>query len=186
MNPQCLHHPGEIFFEVINGRWRHVEQPDHNRPGPECEPWPAAETIEVQPDVVRVATPDPVAGPGLSGPTGPAEAVLIEADAWKQAFDLNKRFTQTWEVRSDLEVTALGTKRNVRLRVGDWSFNAMKQDPRDYTAEPQITDRNVSTMRELANAILAACDFVDQANPKWAGNPVPPVSEWKITHKDSG
>jgi hypothetical protein len=95
-----------------------------------------------------------------------------EVDAWKQMHDLQDRYTREWEVRSDLEVTALGTERSVRLRVGDWSFNKMKA----FTPEPQITDRNVGTMRELAAALNAACDFVEQANPKWAGLQTPSAS----------
>lgn len=101
-----------------------------------------------------------------------------DPDAWKQLSDLRDRFTRTWEIRSDIEVTALAHNRNVRLRLGKWSFNKMKSDPRDFTPEPQITDRNVGTMRELAEALLAACDFVEKSNPSWASHPSHGPTEW--------
>lgn len=92
----------------------------------------------------------------------------FEADAWKQMHDLQKRFTKEWEIRYDLEVTALAHRRCVRLRVGEYSLPSADSRPRPQLA---ITERNISTMRELAGALLAACDFVEQSNPKWAGPP---------------
>lgn len=74
------------------------------------------------------------------------------SDAWKQLDDLQRKYTQEIEVRRDLVVTALGTERGVRLTLGARS-----------------TQRNVSTMRELAQALLEACAFVEDANPEWAG-----------------
>lgn len=32
------------------------------------------------------------------------------------------------------------------------------------------TERNVATMRELALALWAACDFVERSNPGWASH----------------
>lgn len=74
-----------------------------------------------------------------------------EPDAWLQLCNLLERFTQERMVRRDLIVTALATERKVRLRT-----------------DPSVTDHNVGTMRELAEAILVACDFVDDSNPTWA------------------
>lgn len=91
-----------------------------------------------------------------------------EVDAWKQAREIAIRYTQEREVRRDLVVTALGTERAVRLRVGDRSYNSIKPNPKDHTEEPRITTRNVETMRDLAHAILEACDFVESVNPTWS------------------
>lgn len=74
-----------------------------------------------------------------------------DVDVWKQVHDLWKAYSRKWKVRSDLVVTALGPDRTVRLQVGSADVR-----------------RNVNTMRELAAALLAACDFVEMANPRWA------------------
>lgn len=85
-------------------------------------------------------------------------------DAWKQHLDLLDTFTQSAEVRKDLRVTAHATDRAVELIVYYPSTGKRFEMPRYHTTGP----RNVGTMRELANAILAACDFVDESNPTWA------------------
>jgi hypothetical protein len=85
----------------------------------------------------------------------------MSKDAWKQEHDLHEKFTKEWDVRPDLSVVALACDRTVRfdlrysddgpLKMGRW----------------HSTQRNVGTMRELANALLDACDFVEASNPKW-------------------
>lgn len=95
-------------------------------------------------------------------------AMTPEPDAWKQLSDLQDRFTRTWEIRHDLEVVALAHKRNVRLVMGDYTPAAL--DPAGIE-RGFITDRNVSTMREFALAILDACHFVEESNPRWASHP---------------
>jgi hypothetical protein len=86
-------------------------------------------------------------------------------DAWKRVADLHDKFTKQWKVRSDLRVTALAHERTVRFELGD------RKNLRGSIDVPiwHDTQRNVSTMRELANALLQACDFVDKHNPEWAG-----------------
>lgn len=98
-------------------------------------------------------------------------------DAWWKIREIWRKNSKEWEVRKDLVVTALGPTRCVRLRVGEWSFNKMRANARDHKPEPKITERNVGTMRELALAIWAACDFVEEVNPEWAkdlGEPLAP------------
>ncbi len=86
-------------------------------------------------------------------------------DAWKQVSDLWAKFSKRWEIRNDLKVTALGPDRAVRLEVGISS----KMDPRRLVGGGHaVTTRNVITMRELGEALIAACDFVDEVNPEWA------------------
>src|SRR5258708_6177238 len=88
-----------------------------------------------------------------------------EKDAWRQEYELLGRFTKEWEVRHDLRVVGLACERTVRLDV------AFGENPK-FSMMPNwhYNQRNVSTMRELANALLAACDFVDQSNPVWASH----------------
>ncbi len=90
---------------------------------------------------------------------------MATADAWEQRYKLLLKYTHEWKVRDDLKVIANGCDRNVELRLGQ------------RTNEPpgslhrwswRTTQRNVSTMRELAEALLVACDFVEQTNPTWA------------------
>ena len=86
-------------------------------------------------------------------------------DAWKQHYVLLEQFTREWDVRPDLGVTAHGCDRCVEL-----SLAYPKHDESNTLEMVQwhTTKRNVSTMRELAAAIVAACDFVDESNPVWA------------------
>lgn len=94
-------------------------------------------------------------------------------DAWKQHLDLLERFTHEIEVRPDLTVTGLAWDRCVRFTLSKDNPN---HDPK-YGPKGAIkyhsTTRNVGTMRELALALLAACDFVDANNPVWASNHEP-------------
>lgn len=70
-------------------------------------------------------------------------------DAYQQLIAIQQKFIKNWKTRPDLEVTALAHERGIKV----------------YT-----TDRrhNVSTMREFAQSILEACDFVEESNPDWA------------------
>ena len=92
-------------------------------------------------------------------------------DAWKQQDDLLRRFTKEWKVRADLRVTAHATERGVELEVGELREDYRGSlDIRGRFIWHSTDKRNVSTMRELANTLLAACDFVDESNPKWASH----------------
>lgn len=95
-------------------------------------------------------------------------------DAWKQHHVLLEKFTREWDVRHDLSVTAHGCDRCVEIGLA-----YPKRDASDKLEMVQwhTTKRNVHTMRELATAIVAACDFVDESNPVWAshGLPLTPV-----------
>jgi hypothetical protein len=87
-------------------------------------------------------------------------------DAWKRMYELLKDNSTETDVRPDIKVEALGCDRAVRL-----SLRYYKGDDPMSLANEKWADtglRNVSTMRELANALLAACDFVDSVNPEWA------------------
>lgn len=94
----------------------------------------------------------------------------MEDDAWKQYDALLEKFTQAVDVRSNIRVIARATDRGVELVVSkeDWS----KVNPMTRIAPMETStstgSRNVSTMRELAQALMDACDFVDEANPLWA------------------
>lgn len=88
-------------------------------------------------------------------------------DAWKQLLDVQDRFTRAIDVRPDLKVEAFGCERSVRFTWTDEDHTKDVLDPR--RKRHHWTERNVSTMRELAEALLAACDFVDHVNPGWAG-----------------
>lgn len=85
-------------------------------------------------------------------------------DAWKQLKELHEQYTREWEVRPDLAVTALGTDRGVRLGVRYHAGNPRELDMPKW----HFRSGNVETMRELAQALLTACDFVDKANPEWS------------------
>jgi hypothetical protein len=86
-------------------------------------------------------------------------------DAWLQSFELRQKYTKEIEVRKDLQVYGLGTERTVRLALG----YPLDHDP---IMRFKTIDRNVATMRELAHALLEACDFVEQSNPEWASKVV--------------
>lgn len=87
-------------------------------------------------------------------------------DAFKKLLRLYEENTREWLPRPDLKVEALGCDRNVRLSLG-----TPVQDPLDIRRYSwHSTQRNVSTFRELAEAILAACDFVEAVNPAWASH----------------
>lgn len=84
-------------------------------------------------------------------------------DAWLQHDELLNKYTMEWEVRDDLHVVALACDRTVR-------FDLRHAPPKDEWGMGSwySTQRNVGTMRELAAAIIEACDFVDASNPQWA------------------
>lgn len=90
---------------------------------------------------------------------------IREPDAWQQHRDLLARFTKEFPVRNSLTVTALATDRRVQLKVTPTTHYHNEPTPR-----PVVSTHNVSTMRELAEAILAACAFVDDSNPEWASS----------------
>jgi hypothetical protein len=84
------------------------------------------------------------------------------ADAWEQLDELYRKFTRRWEVRTDLKVTARATDRTVELGLAEPLLKL--HEMRRW----HVTTRNVVTMRDLAKCLNAACDFVENANPKWA------------------
>ncbi len=101
-------------------------------------------------------------------------------DAWKKMDDLRRANTPTWEPRNDLRVTAYGCGRVVRLEIGEPTKIGLSKFHWNGTT------RNISTMRELAHALLEACDFVEQANPGWASNspPIQSLSSHLLSAKD--
>ncbi len=92
---------------------------------------------------------------------------MTDKDAWLQLSELTAQFTTEKRVRADIEVTALAHKRAVKLTL--WADRNPDVDSH-YTGSTWRTTgpRNVSTMREVAQALLDACDFVDACNPEWA------------------
>lgn len=86
-------------------------------------------------------------------------------DAWQQLYDLISEYTREWRPRDDLHVIAHATDRCVEFILWDQKPPAGSLEMRRYRS----TKRNVGTMRELAEAILDACDFVEESNPEWAG-----------------
>lgn len=100
-------------------------------------------------------------------------------DAWKRLHDLYDETTATWDVRDDLKVRAMGPNRHVELTVG----RSAKMTPGAPREPYAVTERNVSTMRELAWALLDACDFVEDQNPAWASK-LTPTS--RTDSRDSG
>lgn len=88
-------------------------------------------------------------------------------DAWKQKHDLLDKYTITTDVRNDLRVMALACDRNVVVAIAKVDYTKATFE-KGYLAWQSSGPRNVSTMREFANAILEACDFVDASNPTWA------------------
>jgi hypothetical protein len=95
-------------------------------------------------------------------------------DAWKQFGDLKSKFTKVFQPKKDLKVTALAHERCVKFELGYWPQPSRKNL---FTGKPSMyyhqTTRNVITMRELAQALLDACDFVDASNPEWADRRYP-------------
>jgi hypothetical protein len=86
-------------------------------------------------------------------------------DAWKELDEVYKKHTTRHYVRDDILVTAHGCDRGVRVGI------RQEMDPGILMAKWIDTgSRNVGTMRELAKAINAACDFVEAANPEWAAS----------------
>jgi hypothetical protein len=94
-------------------------------------------------------------------------------DAWKKEHKLLEKYTRSTEVRKDIEVIARGCARGVELILWD-----MPKGPFDVKRNYKSTGkRNVSTMRELAEALLEACDFVEKSNPEWAKHLPSPVDQ---------
>jgi hypothetical protein len=85
---------------------------------------------------------------------------------------LVERFTTETEVRSDIVVQAQACERAIKVTLieADYSKGPLDKGRRQYHSTGL---RNVSTMRDLAQAILDACDFVDASNPAWSS--LPPV-----------
>lgn len=88
-------------------------------------------------------------------------------DAWRQAHELFEKFTQRVEIRPDLSVTAHACDRSVEVAISKIDYSKSRWD-KGYCTWHTSGQRNVSTMRELAQAILEACDFVEASNPTWA------------------
>lgn len=89
----------------------------------------------------------------------------MRPDAWKQAHDLFERYTKAVKPRPDIEIVAHACDRGVELRVGELLLRPDVIHKYDWSSTGR---RNVDTMREVAEAILDACDFVEQSNPTWA------------------
>jgi hypothetical protein len=85
-------------------------------------------------------------------------------DAWRKLDKLLGRFTRRWEPRKDITVTAHATDRAVELTL----YETRSGLQRPYMSTGR---RNVGTLRELANCINAACDFVEASNPGWTNAP---------------
>jgi hypothetical protein len=79
-------------------------------------------------------------------------------DAFRQYHDLLDKFTTVTEIRNDIIVHAYAWNRSVELEIFENPQN---------TAYSSTGKRNVGTMRELAQALNDACDFVEASNPKW-------------------
>jgi hypothetical protein len=94
-------------------------------------------------------------------------------DAWKKHDNLWKRFRKETEIRKDIIVVANGIERGVHLQVGEYDENQEQilDRPGKASGGYRYNDtgpRNISTMREVALALLEACDFVEESNPTWA------------------
>lgn len=121
--------------------------------------------------IVTPLTPWPPA-PSDYVPRQPADDERPVLDAWELQRNLQQATTRSWEVRSDISVDALGADRCVRLTIterpsGEW----------DIPTVLAVRQGNVITMRELAQTILAACDFVEEINPTWAEGISMPVQD---------
>lgn len=84
-------------------------------------------------------------------------------DAWKKADAVRRLNTKTWEIRADIRIAARATDRGVELTLIQEDKSGFGI-PRFHSTGP----RNISTMREVAEALLEACDFVEEKNPTWA------------------
>jgi hypothetical protein len=84
-------------------------------------------------------------------------------DAWRKYDNLVNELSTYTEVRGDIHIHAIAYNRGVELIVFSGPVADMK---RKWQSTGK---RNVSTMRELAQALNDACDFVESNNPKWAG-----------------
>lgn len=91
-------------------------------------------------------------------------------DAWLQHHELLKKFTIITDIRSDLRVKAHACDRSVELVLIQDNPNHDGRGFKGAKLYHSTGHRNVGTLRELANAILEACDFVDASNPKWAAD----------------
>lgn len=91
-------------------------------------------------------------------------------DAWKQHDDLIRKYTDRTKIRPDIEVVARAVDRGVEVRIGRRNPQATSSYDFPQYLWQSTGKRNVSTMRELAAAITAACDFVDESNPTWASH----------------
>lgn len=90
-----------------------------------------------------------------------------EWDAWQKLDAIHRLNTKTWEIRAGIRITGEATERGVRITLiedvpGAVRFGVGSKRYQD------TGPRNVSTMREVAQAILDACDFVEAKNPEWA------------------
>lgn len=96
-------------------------------------------------------------------------------DAWKQYADLRDKYSTRTKVRSDIIVQAHALDRGVELTLvkEDLSPKHGRLDPHRFSYR-STGSRNVSTMRELAEALLDACDFVDASNQVWASKHMTP------------
>jgi hypothetical protein len=88
----------------------------------------------------------------------------VPLDAWARLQALQRETGASWVVRDDLHVAAIGTDRTVELTL--FGPKGRLSRTRPY----QSTRRNVSTMRELALALWAACDLVEEVNPTWSSH----------------
>jgi hypothetical protein len=75
-------------------------------------------------------------------------------DAWKQYFDLQKRYMREWQFRDDLVVFADGLNRGVKIN-GE--------------------QHNVGTIQAFIACLQAACAFVEDANPDWSRGRLHPL-----------
>ena len=107
-----------------------------------------------------------VGGSSPSTPTMNSEQEkAYENDAWFQKDQLLKRTTKKIEVRSDLIVTAVASDRRVDLTIVK---EVLSKDFAPKNKSYTVRQANTATMRELAQAIIDACDFVEDQNPEWS------------------
>lgn len=90
-------------------------------------------------------------------------------DAWLQFEELLGEFTYSCWIRSDINVIGHGTDRSVELIL---TKEIPGRQPPNNVDRHTTGKRSVHTMRELAEALTAACDFVEDVNPEWASQSV--------------